>query len=279
MNRLPARARDRALRRVIAAIGVAGSLLCASLFAVSWLHPAALESWARQAIAQQVQARVERQLEGLSNASIGRFAGGVIDRNSREKAVAQAQIASKLPSSVALVIGAIADPVCGCRDGAVSPERLAAFVDKVKRSENAQLRASIGKLDRANARLTALIASKYRDVADALLSEVRIFSGANGALFLLLALIATFWKRSALQLLAPAIVLTGAAAITGSLYLFQQNWLHTILLSEYVGLAYFPYLGLALMFMVDIVFNRARGSYTVASALGAAIALPVGAGC
>lgn len=71
--------------------------------------------------------------------------------------------------------------------------------------------AAIGQLDEINAQLNRLIEFTYRDVALSLLSEIRIFSFANGTVFLHLALTALCWRRSALQLLAPAAVLLGAA--------------------------------------------------------------------
>lgn len=65
---------------------------------------------------------------------------------------------------------------------------------------------------------------------------MRIFSGTNALVFLLLALIALAWKRRGVQLLAPTVVLVGAAALTGAIYLFNQDWLQTISLNDYVGL-------------------------------------------
>ena len=82
-------------------------------------------------------------------------------------------------------------------------------------------------------------------------------------------------QRAALQLALPAVVLAGAVVITTTLYLFNQNWLHTVLFSQYVGLGYVAYLGLAVAFLADIVFNRARVTTElvniVLQALGSAI--------
>jgi hypothetical protein len=60
------------------------------------------------------------------------------------------------------------------------------------------------------------------------------------------------------QLILPAIVLVGAVIVTGGLYLFNQNWLHTVVFGQYVGLAYIVYLASAALLLADIVFNRAR---------------------
>lgn len=65
-------------------------------------------------------------------------------------------------------------------------------------------------------------------------------------------------RRASLQLLAPTVVLLGAAALVACCYLFSQNWLQTILLSDYVGWTYAPWLGLVIAALADVVWNRAR---------------------
>jgi hypothetical protein len=62
-------------------------------------------------------------------------------------------------------------------------------------------------------------------------------------------------------------------------YLFEQNWFHTILFNDYVGFGYFAYLGVAVAFLADIAFNRARVTTdlinAVLNAVGSAVqALP-----
>ncbi len=41
-------------------------------------------------------------------------------------------------------------------------------------------------------------------------------------------------------------------------YIFEQNWLLTIIHSSYLGFAYLTWLGIVFLFLCDIVFNRAR---------------------
>ena len=96
------------------------------------------------------------------------------------------------------------------------------------------------------------------EISEKLTREFRIFTGANAAVFALLALAAFIKRRAGLHLVAPATVLIVAASITAYLYLFNQNWLHTILFSNYVGFAYVGYLSIVFGFLCDILFNRAR---------------------
>jgi hypothetical protein len=104
--------------------------------------------------------------------------------------------------------------------------------------------------------------------------EFRIFTASNAAAFALLGVITMLRRRATLQLMLPALVLVGAVAIASAIYLFSQDWLHTIVFAQYVGLAYSLYLvGVALL-LADVAFNRARVTTQLVnsalSALGAA---------
>jgi hypothetical protein len=74
-------------------------------------------------------------------------------------------------------------------------------------------------------------------------------------------------KKATLQLALPAAVLVVAATVVAALYLFNQNWLHTVLYGDYVGLWYVAYLGLAIAGLADVVFNRARVTTRVVNRL------------
>ncbi len=88
--------------------------------------------------------------------------------------------------------------------------------------------------------------------------EFRVFTGSNAIAFALLGVVTLLRRNATLQLALPAVVLAGAVVVTGSLYLFNQNWLHTIVFGEYVGLAYAAYLAGVALLLADVVFNRAR---------------------
>jgi len=233
---------DALLRRTLLATGLAGTALFALLLALSYLNPILIEQWARNAIAQEVRQRVTSRLENVSSPTLARAAESLIGKNRREIA-ARTALAEKIAPIIAEVTRRMADPGCQCR---------LAIARAIIESH-----VGTSQLEQANARLTRLVESKYRDVAQSLLHEIRVFSVANGVVFVLLGLIAGFWRRPALQLLAPAFVLIAAVTLTGKVYLFNQDWLQTIMFGNYVGIWYFPYLFLALAFLSDVVFLKA----------------------
>lgn len=181
----------------------------------------------------------------MDNTTLVKSAERILARNNKEIADAKVALTRQLPSRIALIVDHMLHPDCPCRQRALGAE------------QDFQ-RGRIESLEKNNAMVTRLIESKYRDVAQALLREVKIFSAANGIVFLLLTVTAWCWTRPPLQLLAPAVVMGGAAVLTSAVYLLNQNWLQTILFGDYVGLYYIPYLLVALSFLVDVVFNKGR---------------------
>jgi hypothetical protein len=75
-------------------------------------------------------------------------------------------------------------------------------------------------------------------------------------------------KGAGLQLLLPAIVLVGAVAITAGFYVFQQDWLHTVLHRAWVGWAYAGWLVAVVVLLGDILLNRARVTSKIVSSIG-----------
>lgn len=254
------------LREWILFLGLVGAAWFALLLTVSYLQPILLETWARKAIADEVEQSVGEQLGRLDNSSLTRAAERLAGRNADAIAGAGEELARELQARVAAATEKMLDPSCPCRIRTQGENRDA-------------IAGKASALRQVNIRLSELINSKYLEVSQSLLREVRIFSSANAAVFLMLALTAWTWKGRAAGLVAPSFVLLGAATLVGGTYLFSQNWLQTILLGDYVGLWYFPYLLVAFGFMLDLVFNRARVSRTLAHAMAAVAGAVVSAVC
>ena len=232
------------MRSTVLTISVIGTLAFTALLLLSYLSPVTLEAWARIAIEHEIEKRASAALRSLDQSALTRAAEKAIGSNNREIQRAK-DLLAELPARVASVTGEMLDPKCPCRVRAI--ELYKAF-----------LGSRVSALTSTNERLTQLVQSKYVEVSQALLREFRIFTGANALVFACLGVVALFRRKASLQLVLPAIILLVAGAAVGYLYLFTQNWPQTVLLGEYVGLWYFPYLGLAVAFLSDVVFNRAR---------------------
>ncbi|QDH71486.1 hypothetical protein [Marilutibacter alkalisoli] len=233
------------MRTLILCMALSSVVVFGGAFVASFLNPVLVERLAREVVRIEVEKRVGERLDSLSNARLVGFAQKALRKTDEEIAVSTSQIRDGVPRAVATVVADMLDADCECR------KRMIAYAE---RGANEQL----SSLGRARERLTQFIEATYTHVTTSLMREFRVFTAANAVVFLFLAGVAFRRRRAAPQLVLPAVVLIGAATLTAALYLFGQNWLHTIIFSNYVGLAYFAYLAMAVALLSDVAFNRAR---------------------
>lgn len=235
------------LRGVVFWTGVVGATLFGAALVASFVNPLFVEALARNVVRMEVEKRVG---ESLDESRLVALAERTLRRHSEEIAEARQALREGVPRKVAEVAGEMLKADCACRQ-------------KIETSVSESLLGRIAEKTRLDDRLSALVRTKYREVAASLTREFRIFTGANAFVFSLLVVTARLRKEAGLQLVLPTFVLVGAAAIVGSLYLFGQDWLHTILFGDYVGFAYFAYLGAAAALLADVLFNKALVSRTI----------------
>ena len=96
------------------------------------------------------------------------------------------------------------------------------------------------------------------DVAAKLKGDIRIFAATNAGVFLLMVLLSFLKPQAVRHLFLPGLLLTVATVFCACMYVFEQNWLLTIIHGDYLGLAYAAYLGAAFLFLCDIALNRGR---------------------
>jgi hypothetical protein len=233
------------IRSLILIISAIGTLAFGSAFVLSYTDPGFVESITRELIRRQVESRVKERIDELDGARLASIAGRISGRNATEIADARRMLEERMPARIAETIAEMRKLDCECRK-------------VIERRMNETIGWRILDLSRINERLQTLIQSKYMETAKALTREFRIFTGANAALFMLLAVTTLVRTRATLQLALPALVLIGAAGIVAFFYVFEQDWLRTVVFADYVGLGYFAYLGLAIALLADIAFNRAR---------------------
>lgn len=226
---------------IVSALGV---LVFGTAFAMSMAKPRWVESMARDLIRAEVERRVGKRIDALDDAGITRLAGRMSARNQAELERLRT-VRSRLPDKVAAAAAEMGGYDCECR------QRAGRFVDGV-------LAGGIERLSILDQRVGSWIRSAYGETAAKLMREFRIFTGANALVFVLLGAVAMARSGSARQLLLPALVLIGAAAITAGVYLFGQDWVRTLVFGDYLGYWYFGYLSVAVAFLADVALNRAR---------------------
>lgn len=240
-------------RTTLLVISAVGFLGFGSLFLFSIARPLLVESLAKELIRREMEQQVRERIASLDASPLVRLAQRVVDRNGSAIKDARQKLAEGVPEKVAAIVAQMQDPNCECRKFVQSAATTYLTLDLLSSTA-------------ASDQLVRLIRSKYSEVSRSLLREFRIFTAANALVFLLLGTITCVRRAAVLQLLLPAFVLIAAALLTGSLYLFGQDWLHTVLFSDYLGFGYFAYLAAALIFLGDVVLNHARVTTVIVNA-------------
>lgn len=226
-------------------IAWAGLLLFGAAWLASLVSPGWVEQQGRALLKQQVERRVQQRIDALDDHAVLRLGAKLRTQERQRLQSMQAQLRDGLPARVAQVVAEMSDLDCACRRN-------------IQDWLEGGLRQSLQDATQRENRLTRLIRSQYMETAAQLMREWRIVTGANALVFGLL-LGALLWRRQASwHALPAAVLLVAAAALVGWCYLFQQDWLHTLVFSDYVGWAYLGWLGLALAFVSDLALNRAR---------------------
>lgn len=238
------------LRNIALALGSLGCLLFSTVFVLSYAQPSFVENVGKNIIRQQVEKKVNQKIEALDTHFLSQAAAKIIKTKESEIATIQRQIKAGLPDKIAAVIANMRELDCECRKKAAASVRNGFF-------------ARLTSATHIQAQLTHLIETKYIEVSTALLREFRIFTGSNAFVFACLALVVVFKKHATLHLLPVAIVLVTSSGITAYFYIFKQNWLHSLIFNDYVGMAYLGYLMFVFLLLCDLIFNRARVTVNV----------------
>ena len=237
------------IRKFIIWFSIAGASFFALAFTLSFTSPTLLESAAKTIIHHELERRVTAKLEAIWDSRVGKSLGRMLPSHADEIEKMKKEIEAMVPS----VIAQMSDPACECRK----------HID----SHIAHLDLKSLPISNIIERAKVLIQAKYMEVVRALTEEFRIFTFANAVVFALLGLIALIFRDAGKQLILPTIILIGAAIVVGFFYIFGQNWIHTIIFSDYVGVGYFSYLGWVVAFLIDIAYNRGRVSIHILNAV------------
>lgn len=242
------------IRLLVLTVGLAGSLLFTGAFIASWTSVHFISQAAREVIRYRVTQEMDEKVEALGADFLVEKAKTLMKGKADEIGRLKLLLKTKIPELVAMVANQMADPDCSCRK--FMPETLRGFVASL-----------IADAERAQERLTGLIKTKYLEVEAQLTREFRIFTGTNAVACLLLVLATLVRNKAQIHLVPPALVLLLATAVTSYFYLFNQDWLHTIVFGDYVGFVFAAYLIFVFACLWDLLLNYARITATVLGSL------------
>lgn len=242
--------------------GVLGAALFGFFFVLTFSTPQWVEQFAVEYIEARVSEKVHAGIEKLPTAGGTTVAARVAENLLRRNEVALGEVKHQLESRVRdqweMALAEVRDVDCECR------KKWSAALESVT-----ALR--VQSLEAINQRLTDFIQANYMEVATDLKRDIRIFTATNAGVFLLLVLISFLKPRAVRHLFVPGLLLCVATLCCAYGYVFEQNWLLTVINGSYLGFAYAFYLGTVFLFLCDIALNRGRVTTWLVNGLADAV--------
>jgi hypothetical protein len=229
--------------------GVAGAALFGFFFVLTFSTPQWVERFAVDFIETHAREKVESSIERWKPVWREGVAGRVAEALDREKQAEIEQLKQQFKNGIretwATALAEIRDLDCECREK---------ILDLLETGTAGHLLS----LEAGSERLTAFIQSSYMEVATELKRDIRIFTATNAGAFILLLLVSLLKPQAVRHLFVPGLLLVVATVVCTYGYIFEQNWLLTVIYGSYLGYAYAAYLGVVFLFLCDIVLNRGR---------------------
>lgn len=246
-------------RKINLALSAVGAGVFLGLFAYIQLAPKDFDQRTRDFAIAKVEAKFDETFAAAANSETMDKVASVAGRFSSSMEEKVEALRSSLDSGVA---DFIADTLAAaCR---LDCERR----EQAKLMATAFFESTIARYGFAIDRTQALIVGEYDEVMTELRSDLKIFSGSSFVALLLALLLSLFRGAAAKHLLPISIALSVSTGLAVYWYVFGQDWVMTIIFSDYWGWAYASLLSILSVLMIDIAANRARVTSFVFNSLG-----------
>lgn len=237
------------MKTTLRIIGVIGVLLFGTFFYFTFSTPGYVEEIGKNFIKSQIQKKTNQKIDSIKlnsqNNKFSKIVAALYKKQQDKIDHLKNQLKNKTHDKFAAVIAEMRDLDCECR------EKYSAMLKE-------GFEFQLVSLKTANDKLLGFMKMKYMEVATELKRDIRIFTASNTLVFLFLLLISFLKPKAVSHLFLPGILLLTATLVCSFFYIFEQNWLLTIIYNNYLGFAYLSYVGVVFLFLCDIVFNKAR---------------------
>lgn len=210
------------MRLSIRVISLAGLAIFAFVLTVTIAAPERIESAARSFVVAKVREELKQRVDRIPLGDKKEAITRLRDRWSKRTKEMQV-LKDGLAARIADIVARLCHYDCAERD------RVAGFV-------KSGMEESIKRLRKGARNLKAFAQKRYSRILGKLVTDLRIFSGANLAIFLCL-FAATFLRQETYRpLLLPSALMLVATVSAASIYIFGQNWFFTIVFAGLCGL-------------------------------------------
>lgn len=238
--------------------GAIGAAVFLTFFAFTYSVPGWVEAFAAEYIESKAQERIDASIDAIqppeSDSALARLAQSMYEENQARIEHLKSNLRNRVHAQWAAALAKVRNLDCECREK---------WEDWFESGFN----TNIALLQSANDQISNFIHSTYMDIATELKRDIRIFTASNAAVFVLLLLVSFLKPQAVTHLFLPGMLLVVSTLICSYFYVFEQNWLLTIIHSSYLGFAYLVWLGIVFLFLCDIVFNRGRITTRILNAI------------
>jgi len=250
---------SRPIQRILlGVISAFGATVFSFFLALTFHTPEWIENFAAGFIEKEVTKRVDTAIDSVhpptGDTALSRAASAIYAKNEKRIEAYRESLRQKVHESMADAIAEVRDLDCDCRD------KWAQWLE-------ADTHNQIGLLQKANRGITNFIQSNYAKVVANLKRDIRIFTAANTLVFMMILALLIWKPQASLQIFVPGVLAITATLICSYFYIFEQNWLLTIIFNDYIGFTYLTYLAVVFALLSDIVLNRARVTTEIVNAI------------
>jgi hypothetical protein len=232
--------------------GFLGMILFVPILLLSFTDPQLIENSGKAFIEWKLEKSTNAKIDSIELPKENKFESLLGNkakklRNKTEEKIQKLKqnLKDDAPSLIAAQLAKLRNLDCECRS----------FWEKKARDS---IKFELASLETAKLKLVDFTQAKYMEIVEKLTLDVRIFVGANGAVFLFL-MLASFLKPIAIKhLFLPSVLMLASTVLCSYFYIFEQNWFYTIIYNNYTGFAYIGYLTFVFTVLCDIVFNKAK---------------------
>lgn len=263
------------MKKFLISISIVGTLLFGAVFGLTYMDPERVEKSARGWVAQEIERKIKDDFPQLFPPEAKEKGAQVFQKlqGHLKKDIAKLRkiLFSDLPDRIAESVARS----CVCRMKNKDREEVRRKHEET-RSRVKSLVVGILK-NKINKNLTLIdhaedmIQGHYLETIEQLMFDLRIFSGTNSLLCILILLIMSVKAGQERPLMLAGGILTAVTLVSSAIYIFGQNWFYTLMFNDYMGWGYVTLVGVILGLLLDIVFNKGRICSLIMEAIGQAL--------
>ena len=247
------------IRQLNLLLTLAGALVFAALWAYIQFVPEDFDQRTRNFAIAKIESNVDEGISSIAQSSTADRVSELAGRFSDNLQSKVDEYRFSLDQGIDVVIADILAAACR-----LDCERR----EQARQAVEDAFESAIARYGFAIDRVEALVVGEYDEVMSELRSDLSIFTGSNGIALLFAFLLSVFRGQAAKHLLPIALTLTGATLLMVYWYIFGQDWIMTVIFSDYWGWAYSWVLAILCGLMIDIAANKARITSFVFNGIG-----------